>query len=120
MARISDLNSFNSHRKELMKVKTADDNTILFTREEARAALIKYIEDELDLFVGEIGVNVKKRMIEELNVKIKGIEGVLLNHINNKFNDLTEKIVVATIDKEVEKEVDKRLNIKLEKLKKLL
>ncbi len=50
MAAIRGLQKFNENRKELVKIKTASDETILFTKDEIKAVLLKYIDEELELF----------------------------------------------------------------------
>ena len=120
MAAIRDLSSYNNDRRELMKIKTANDETILFTKEEAKLALVKYIDEELELMTTAISHDGKAELEGRLNFKLKQMEISLIKHIDEKLDTITEKIVELTINRKVEEEVEKRLELRLQKLKKLL
>lgn len=120
MARISDIGLFNNERKEFIKVLDAEKNTILFTKEEAREALIRYIDEELELFSNGIADSRKKEINDRVNNKLKNLEEKLMNHINNKIDAVVEGLAERTINRVIEEEVNKRLEIKLTKIKNLL
>ena len=111
---------FNQDRQELMKIKTINEEVVLFTKEEARNALIKYIDEELDFFASGISRQRKIELEEEINSKLGQMEIGLLRHIDDKIEKITERILEATINRKINEEVEKRLEEKLKKIKKLL
>jgi len=117
MAALPNLNSYNNDRKELMKIRTANDETILFTKSEAREALVKYITDELDMFANDLGTNVKTELGTRIMFKLTTFEHEMVRHIDNKFDTITEKIVDLILNRKIEEEVNKRVEQKLKKIK---
>lgn len=117
MALLHNIVEYNSKRQDLVKLKITADETILFTKEELREALIKYIDDELSFFVTGISAKRKKELEDRLNNKLVGMEKSLTSYINDRFDVITERIVDQTIGRKIEEEVTKRLNAKLEKIK---
>ena len=117
MAALPNLNSFNNERKELVKIRNLSNEIILFTKDEARDALLRYIADELDFFTNKLGANVKIELKESLKSKLESIENAMVRHIDDKINKITEKIVSLAIDRKIEEEVTKRLDARLKKIK---
>lgn len=117
MASIPNVFDFNKSRQELMKIKTISDSVVLFTKEEAKAALITYISEELDLFATGLSENHKLELQTRLEFKLIQMENALVNLINERIDKITEKIVELTINRVVNEEVDKRLEDKIKKLK---
>jgi len=114
------LNGFNKNRKDLIKIKTSSDQTILLTNDEARDIIKEYIADDLDFFSSGISEEVKKKLDIKINTKISKFEASLLKHIDDKFNKVTETIIESILNHKIEAEVNKRLDAKLEKIKKAL
>jgi hypothetical protein len=117
MGKISNIGVFNSERQELLKIKTFNEDTILFTKEEAKAALVSYIEEELDLFASGINQNRKKELQTRLDFKLNQLENLLVGLINERIDKITERIVSLTINRVIDEEVNKRVELKLKKLK---
>ena len=117
MAHINNITSFNDNRREINKIKTLNDEIILFTKEEAKEALRKYIVEELDLIGDELAKNYKDKIETRLNFKLRGIENTLKEFINNKVEKITERIVEKNINRVIDTEVDRRVELKLKELK---
>jgi hypothetical protein len=120
MASIRNLSDFNRNRQELLKIKTVNDEVILFTKTEAREALVKYIDEELDLFNNGIAKETKDKLQERVNFQLKQIENSLMRYLDDKMNKITETIVINSTSRVIEEEVNRRLNIKIEEIKKRL
>lgn len=118
MAHISHLEEFNNNRKhELIKVKNINNEIILFSKEEALEALIKYISDDLNFLGNRIAFDKKNELDNKVALKLNSIEKSLLKHIDDKMNKISEKIISSTISRVIEEEVEKRVDIKLKKIK---
>lgn len=48
MARISNLGEYNSNRYEAIKIKTANDETVLMTADDLKAVMIEYLSEEMN------------------------------------------------------------------------
>jgi len=117
MGRLPNIGVYNSDRQELMKIKTINDEVILFTKEEAKTALVAYIDEELDLFATKISENKRDELQNRINFKLKQMENALVNLINERIDKITERVVELTINRVVNEEVNKRLELKIQKLK---
>lgn len=102
---------------ESFKIENKNGDVLLFTPKELRLELKQYIEDELRLFSSDGVADIKKNAIENIESKLKLMEKSLLNHIDNKFNKITETIIESILNHKFEEEVNRRLNAKLEKIK---
>lgn len=120
MGRIPGLKIFNDERKSLMKIKTIEDNVILFTKDEAREALIEYIDEELDLISHGVTQRRVHDIIEDVDRRLRSFEMKLENHISDKINAITERIISNATSRIVEERVNERLNEKLQKIKEQL
>jgi uncharacterized FlaG/YvyC family protein len=120
MASIPKLNDFNTNRQDLMKIKTLEDEIILFTKAEARDALIQYIDEELDFMTTGLTKLKVKEIEDAVNKRLDNFERSLKDHIDNKINSITEKIIEVSTTNIIEQRVNERLTEKLEKLKKVL
>ena len=120
MASIPRLNDFNTDRKDLMKIKTIEDEIILFTKTEAREALIEYIDEELDLISHGVTQRRVNNIIEDVDRRLRSFEMKLENHISDKINAITESIISNATTNIVEQRVNERLNEKLQKIKEQL
>jgi hypothetical protein len=122
MARISDIQSYNQGRKDLTRDK-ADFETLRFENQNGDVMVVKpqevreVLHDFIDSEIGFLGDAMKSQIKERLDFKLVQIEYSLKEHIENKINTLTEKILEKTIDRIVEEEVNRRV---LEKIKKCL
>lgn len=117
MGLIPNIEGVNRHRQEMMKIKTANDEVILFTKEEAKRALMNYINEELDLFSDELGEVTKKEIQGRLTLKLKSIEDSMLKHIDDKIDKITERVFEQIINRKINEEVNIRLEAKLKKIK---
>lgn len=120
MATIPNINEYNSHlnaRREMLKVKNLNDEILLFSADEARKALNSYIHDELAFYSDELTKQRKIELEDRINFKLKQIENAMIEHINNKVDKMTERIITLTTNRIFEEEVEKRLSIKLKKNK---
>jgi hypothetical protein len=112
MANIVDLGDFNQRNRDLMKIKDINNDVILFTKQEAKEALISYINAELNL-IKEVEDDVHGIVEKEL---IR-LERKILRHIDDKITDLTEKIVEASLTRVIEAEINRRVDEKINKIK---
>ena len=71
------------------------------------------------LLVNDTNISVFKSKLEErLNFKIKQLEISMINHINEKIDKVTEKIIDIIINRNLEKETEKRVDVKIKKTRK--
>lgn len=117
MAAVPNIQFFNDSRKELMKIRNLNDETILFTKDEAREALVKYIAEELDLFADDLGRNAKTELEETIKVRFKMFETAMVNHIEKKFNTITQQVIEKITSREVDNEINRRVEERLKKIK---
>ena len=101
---------FNRNREEILKVKTINNEVILFTKN----------DEELELFSNGVTKEIKDKIQERVNHQLKQIEVSLMGYLDDKFTNITESIALKTSNRLIEEEVNKRINIKLEKIKKEL
>lgn len=120
MASISNLKAFNSNRQDFVKIKTLEDEIILLTKAEARDALIKYIDEELDFLSDGIVQSRVNDIIKSVDLRLVNFEKKLENHISDKINAITETIISNLTTRVVEERVNEKLDEKLEKLKQIL
>jgi len=122
MARISDIQKYNSARKDQTRDK-ADFETLRFENEQGEIMVVKpqevrdVLHDFIESEIGVLGDGMRTRMKERLEFKMRQVEYELKIHVEDKINKLTESILEKTIDRIVEEEVNRRV---LEKLKKCL
>ncbi len=120
MGRISNLEKYNDRRQNIIKVKDVNDDTILFTKDDAMEALSKYISDDLKLFSKGVSKLVKDDLDNKIASRLTKFENSLVAHIDDKINKITERIIDSILEYKIEAEVNKRLDAKLEKIKKAL
>lgn len=92
-----------------IKFKNKHGDVMVFTPAEAKDVLTQYIHDELELFSDEVVKRNKGVITEKLEFRIKQLEKDIIEHLDDKFLKLTERIVEATIERRVNEEVEKRL-----------
>lgn len=117
MGKIPNVNEYNFNRQELLKIKNKSDETILFTKEEAKEALISYITDELELFSSRITTNTKVELQQRVDFKLRLMENELVRLINDKVDKITERVVTLITTRVIDEEVNKQLEEKLKKIK---
>ncbi len=116
MASIPKLNDYNTNRKDLMKIKTFEDEIILFTKAEARDALIQYIDEELDFFTEGISKHRTDEIVKGVNERLDKFERSLKGHIDDKINSISEKIIEVSTTNMIEQRVNERLREKIQQL----
>lgn len=125
MARISDIQRYNNARKDSTRDK-ADFETLRFENDNGEIMVVKphevrdVLHDFIESEIGSLGDAMKNQIKDKLDFKMKQIEIGLTLHINEKILSITEKILEKTIDRIVEEEINKRVQEKLEKIKKCL
>ncbi len=112
MASIVDLGDFNQRNRDLMKIKDINNDVVLFTKREAKEALISYINSELNLIE-----EVEDEVHAIVDIKLALIEKRIEKHISDKMTDLTEKIVTASLTRVIEAEINRRVDEKINKIK---
>ncbi len=117
MARIPDVLKFNTNEKrtENIKIKTAEDSTMLLTTAETKKMLLEFISDEINILGNEYA-NIRRREIEEsIDRVLHQFEDTLLEHVSNKIDTITEKILSKITDRMIDAEVEKRVKERLKK-----
>jgi GTPase involved in cell partitioning and DNA repair len=121
MSRIPGLISFNNERKlgseDYLKIKTADESTVLLTKKEAKAVLLDYISQELDLFADSLAKEAITLIDDKVAIQYDKFAQEMYQHIEDKINKITEKIITEALSHRIEEEVKKRVAIKLDKIK---
>jgi len=120
MASISNLGEFNTGRYEALKIKTANDETVLMSADDLKAVMIEYLSEEMNFFSDGIVKKDKIKLQERLDFKLKQIETGMMRHIDDKINGITEKIISNCTNRIIDGEVERRVNEKLQKLKNLI
>jgi hypothetical protein len=125
MARIPRINLYNTDRIDTSK-QEADFQTLKFENNKGEVMVVKpqEVKDVLHLFIdnelSSLGDDIKIRLKEKFEFRIKQVEISLQQHIEQKLLNTTERIIEKTIDRIIEEEVNKRVLQKLEKIKKNL
>lgn len=125
MARISDIQRYNNARKDATRDK-ADFETLRFENDNGEVMVVKphevrdVLHDFIESEIGSLGDTMKNQIKDKLDFKMKQIEIGLTLHVNEKILSITEKILEKTIDRVVEEEINRRVQEKLEKIKKCL
>jgi len=106
--------SFNDSRKDCIKIKTVNGETVLMSADDLKAIMVDYLKTEIDFFVDGITEQDKIKLKDRLDFKLKQIENGMSRHIDDKINGITEKIISNCTNRIIEGEVDRRINKKLE------
>lgn len=117
MARLPSLENFNLERQDLLNFKTTNDNTVLMSKTELREVLIDYIDKELDLISSGVTRRRVNEIIEDVDKRLNKFEITLEKHINDKINEITERVIEKSTTNLIEERVNQRL---MEKIKSLL
>lgn len=106
MARLPSLEEFNLERQDLLKIKTADENTVLVSKSELREVLIDYIDKELDLISSGVTRRRVDEIIEDVDRRLNRFEKTLEKHIDDKINQLTERVIEKATTNMIEEKVN--------------
>lgn len=120
MARLPNVGHYNEERIKAIKINTILDDAMVLTVDETKKILRDFINEELSFFAEDVIKSRRIEVEERLNFKLKQFENSMIRHIDDKLNKITEHIVSLTINRVIEEEVNKRLEIKLDKIKKQL
>jgi hypothetical protein len=129
MGKIINIKDWNADRKKLSELHV-DENVLSFENKYGELVVIKpnevkkvikdYIIDELDLFADDEVVNLKVKVVTNVSTRLEEFEQRMQQHINEKIDALTEKIIQKILGRVVEDEVNKLLDEKLKKIKEKL
>ena len=126
MARIINLSEFNNYRKTLSEIKIDEDvlsfenkegDLVVMRPSEAKEVIREFFINELDLYLDDIVVNYKMKANTDVTLKLETFENRLNGFIEDKFNQISEKVIERVITRLVEVEVNKRVDEKLKKIK---
>lgn len=132
MAKIIDLQSYNSIRGSDSIISTTFDNqiglsntlkfenkngdNIVITPMELREYITHFINNEVNLYADDTVKQYREQLQRRLDVQMSNIEG----HINDKINKMTENIISTTTSRLINEEVNKRVDEKLRKIRKAI
>lgn len=101
---------------EIVKVFDDNGNTVLFTPQEAKNVVEKFIGELIDSQTNGIQDKITKKTTEN----ILKLESSLEKLINEKILNITEKIMDKLISRKIDEEVNKRVDEKLKNIRDLL
>jgi hemerythrin-like domain-containing protein len=130
MARISDLNAYNDFRrtdeiwtplstsKESIKFTNSNGDDVIISPIELKEELHKFIDQEL-ISQTQGDIERKKEYLKrEVDKQLNQFETSLKRHIEDKLNNITERIIESVLERvfedKVKQEVKRRLNKLLE------
>jgi flagellar biosynthesis/type III secretory pathway protein FliH len=87
------------------------------SKTELREVLIDYIDKELDLISSGVTRRRVNEIIEDVDKRLNKFEITLEKHINDKINEITERVIEKSTTNLIEERVNQRL---MEKIKSLL
>jgi hypothetical protein len=126
MGKIINLSEFNNYRKSLSEIKIDEDvlsfenkegDLVVMRPSEAKDVIREFFVHELDLYLDDIVINYKMKANTDITLKLEIFENRLNGFIEDKFNQITEKVMERIITRLVEVEVNKRVDEKLKKIK---
>lgn len=117
MGRIPHLSGYNDARKDLMKIKNAEGEAILFNEKDFRDAIIAYIDRDMELMSNQLFIQKYQMVLKMFDDKIDNVEEKLTEMLSTKLDTLVEKMVGKSLNRIIDAEVDKRVNDKLTKIK---
>jgi len=129
MAKIINLEDYNKDRRKIkkdndildtIKVKTKQGDTLILKPEEIKSVIMEYIDEQIDLSASSTVLSFKMQLKTKIDFKLDNLEKTFMSHINVKIDEIADKIVSNSIDRVIEEEVKRRVNIKLDKIKKEL
>ena len=120
MARLNDLRTFNDEKIKALNIKRNSGDQIMLTIDEAKDVIREIISYEMGLMTDDVVKDRKIEIEERLNFKLKQLELSVIRHVNEKIDNMTERVVSLTLNRVIEEEVDKRVELKLNEIKKSL
>ena len=126
MGKIINLSEFNNYRKSLSEIKIDEDvlsfqnkegDLVVMRPSEAKEVIREFFINELDLYLDDIVVNYKMKANTDVTLKLETFENRLNGFIEDKFNQISEKVIESVITRLVAEEVNKRVDEKLKKIK---
>jgi hypothetical protein len=126
MGKIINLSEFNNYRKSLSEIKIDEDvlsfenkegDLVVMRPSEAKDVIREFFVHELDLYLDDIVINYKMKATTDVTLKLEIFENRLNGFIEDKFNQISEKVIERVITRLVEEEVNKRVDEKLKKIK---
>ena len=129
MARIYNLSDYNDSRRRQAEI-SVDEDTISFENKKGDLIVVKpkeikevikdYFNEELELYTDEVIMNSKFEVVTNVSKKMETFERRMEQHINDKIDSLTERIMEAILSRVIEDEVTKRVDNKLKQIKDML
>lgn len=129
MARIYNLSDYNDSRRRQAEI-SVDEDTISFENKKGDLIVVKpkeikevikdYFNEELELYTDEVIMNSKFEVVTNVSKKMEIFERRMEQHINDKIDSLTERIMEAILSRVIEDEVTKRVDEKLKQIKDML
>jgi peroxiredoxin family protein len=125
MARIPRLNDYNDEKRavsdgDVIKVLNKDGDTMLFTTFEAKDILKTYMTNELSMFSIQQTQAHKVDLTHKFNAAFEMFNDEMDKLINERINEVSEKVIHQLVDYKIEEEVKKRVEAKLNKIRKEL
>ena len=126
MARIFNLSDYNNNRRIAGEVNI-DEDTVSFENKKGDLIVVKpkeikevireYFNEELELYTDDVIMNSKFEVVTNVSKKMDIFERRMEQHINDKIDSLTEKIMENILSRVIEDEVTKRVDKKLKQIK---
>jgi hypothetical protein len=126
MARIFNLSDYNDSRRRQAIVDEYEDTVsfenkkgdlIVVKPKEIKEVIKEYFNEELELYTDESIINSKFQVVTNVSKKMEEFERKMEQHINDKIDSLTERIMEAILSRVIEDEVTKRVDKKLKQIK---
>lgn len=126
MGKIVNIQDFNNYRKHLSEVKLDEDvlsfenkerELVVMRPSEAKDVIREFFVHELDLYLDDVVINYKMKATTDISSKLETFQHRLESFLDDKFNQITEKVMERVITRLVEEEVNKRVDEKLKKIK---
>lgn len=106
MARLPNINNFNDNRQTYLGVRNAADEVIVFTKEEAKKALIDYIDEELDLMADGITKERQQRLEQMIEARFYEVAHHLTQIIDRKIDALYEGMISEITDSQLRNKLE--------------
>ena len=132
MAKIIDLQSYNSIRGSDSIISTTFDNqiglsntlkfenkygdNIVITPIELKEHITEFLSNEVNLYADETIREYREQLKRRLDVQMSSIEA----HINDKINKITQDIISTTTSRLINEEVNRRVDERLKKIRKAI
>lgn len=124
MAAIPNIGVYNFNRKELVKYKKAIEDaaeeTVVMTKDEIGETIRELLVKECDWFGAKYSTDRKIEIANSINGKLTSFESEMVEFINNKIDKITETIIDRLVSHKINLEVERRLEEKIEEIRKSL